>query len=113
MATHDVGDLVALWIAFRDADGVQADPTTVALTLRLPDGTVEEVEPVPATEDDLTAASAAVGVTLTEVTGVYGASFEVDQMGPHWYRWEGTGIVQEVEEAMFNVRVRNVPEVTS
>ena len=113
MATHDVGDLVVLWVAFHDADGAQAEPTDVTFAVRLPDGTVEAQEPVAAVEAELPAASEAVGATLAEVTGVYRVSLEVDQMGPHWYRWEATGAVDEVVEDSFNVRVRNVPEPTS
>ena len=101
---HDIGDAVRLWCVFRDEVGVQAAPTTVTLTVRHPDGTVEDVETLEAIEADLTAAQAATGQTLEDEVGVYKAVVTPDIDGWWLYKWSGAGAVVEQEPGWFAVR---------
>lgn len=113
MSVHDVGDVVTLWAVFRDEAGVQADPSTVTLTVREPQGDVVDVPAVAAEAEDEEAAEAATGQTLTDVTGVYRAELEITQGGRYRYKWEGTGTVDEVEASSFYVRRDLVGSVES
>jgi hypothetical protein len=78
--------------------------TTVTLTVRKPDGTVEEVEIEEAAVDDEALAEAATGETLTGVTGVYRADIDLDMSGTWRYRWDGVGALQESGSGRFRVQ---------
>jgi len=85
----DVGDLVTLRVTFTVA-GVATNPTTVVLTVRMPDGTLSTPAP-----------------TL-ESTGVYTYNLLLSASGVWSYRWAGTGAVQAAEEDRLYVRVSGV-----
>jgi hypothetical protein len=108
----DIGDLVTLWQVFRDGTGAQADPDTVTLTVRKPDGTVYEETSTAAEAEDEAAAEEATGATLSGVDGVYKAEIDVDQSGTWRLRWDGTGAVQESATDSFYVRPDMVGEVS-
>lgn len=101
---HDVGDVVTLWVVFRDQTGAQADPDNVTLTVRDPHGGVTQVTNVAAAAEDEEAAEEATNQTLDGVVGVYRADLELDLSGRWRYKWEGTGAVDEVEASRLYVR---------
>jgi uncharacterized protein YfaS (alpha-2-macroglobulin family) len=90
---YDIGDLIVHEATFRDAEGDPTDPTTVTFRLRSPDGTETVVE-----QASLTNPSEGVWSYEHVVTGPRGVWFT---------RWEGTGVVQQAEEATFRVRGSN------
>ncbi len=85
----DVGDLVTLGITFTAAD-VPTNPTTVVLTIRMPDGTTS----TPA--------------VTNESPGVYAYNLLLSASGAWHYRWAGDGAVQAAEEDRLYVRVSKV-----
>lgn len=87
MTTYDIGDEVRLSVAFTDADGVAADPTTVTCTVRKPDGST-------------------LTPSATGSSGSYHADIQPDQTGNWHYRFAGTGALVAAEEGQFYVRVR-------
>lgn len=89
MTTYDIGDEVRLSVAFTDAAGAAADPTTVTCTVRKPDGST------------LTPTA-----TSTGSTGAYRADIQPDQTGNWYYRFAGTGALVAAEEGQFYVRTR-------
>jgi len=92
-ARYDIGDAVVLATRFTDAQGVPTDPTTVTLTVRAPDATVETV----------------TGAQLGHsAAGTYTHVLVAAQAGVHRYRWAGTGAVQEASEGSFSVRSQTV-----
>ena len=86
----DIGDRVRITATFTDLAGAVADPTTVALTVKAPDGTLTS----PSNSKDS--------------TGVYHADVNPDASGTWWYRWTGTGALVAAEEGTFSVRQRQV-----
>lgn len=111
MATHDIGDAVRLWVAFRDEANAQTAPDTVELYVRAPDGEVTLVANAAADGADETLAEAALGETLSGVTGVYKAVVVPDEAGTWRYRWEATGSVTERQAGWFDVRLDRVGSV--
>lgn len=109
---HDVGDVARLWSVWRNAAGDQTAPTTLALRIRHPDGTVESVAPTPAEAGDETAAEAALDQTLSGVTGVYRVDVAFDASGLWLYTWDATGTVAEAETGAVIVRRDRVGAVT-
>jgi uncharacterized protein YfaS (alpha-2-macroglobulin family) len=83
------GDVARLSAAFADEGGTAADPDDVILKVETPDGT----------ETTYT-----IGDLVKDSTGAYHYDLPVDDPGRHWYRFEGTGIVQAASEAEFSVR---------
>ncbi len=75
----DFGDTVTLAAECRDAAGILANATTVALTVTLPDGTA--VSPTPANPPT--------------VTGTYSHPFVTTAAGRHVARWVFTGAVPD------------------
>jgi hypothetical protein len=75
---YQVGDLVPLQATFRDAAGALAN-TTVALTVRAPDGTITTPTPT------------------NPSTGVYHYDLAASQPGLWWYTFKGTGTIQAAE----------------
>lgn len=68
-----------------------ADPTTVTLKHKLPDGTINTYT--------------YAGTTVTkDSTGVYSKNLSLTSEGEHWYRFVGTGTVETAEEKRFTVR---------
>ena len=83
--TYDIGDLVHLTAGFVDANGAQADPTTVQLTIKRPTGT-----------DTVTPTNTGIGAYYYDVP--------ITEAGTWTYRWAGTGAVTTAEEGSFTVR---------
>lgn len=83
--TYDKADLVKMQTTIK-VDGVLTAPTTIALSVRWPDGTT--------TTPALTNPS----------TGVYYAEVSVTQAGTYSYRFVATGAAQGGDEGSFTVR---------
>ena len=83
-------DLVRLSAAFTDTNGAAADPTSVALKMRLPDGTLSTFGP---TRDS---------------AGNYHYDYTAVQSGVHNYRFKGTGAVVAAGETSFVVKTSEV-----
>jgi hypothetical protein len=98
LSLHDVDDLVRLSVAFKNLAGVATDPDGVELRVRDPSGNVETRTWPPD------------GLIVNDVgaVGAFRSDVNVDESGDWWFRWKGTGAVQEVEEARFRVRARVV-----
>jgi hypothetical protein len=79
------GDAVTLQATFTNLSGVNADPTTVAINVEDPGGTVTTF-----TWADLDITRPAAGVFQ------YVLPFTL--AGRYWYQWTGTGSVQAVGE---------------
>lgn len=78
--SYDTGDLVPLTFTFRDAAGTLTNPTTVALSIRDPDGVVTTPTPT----------NASAGVYIHDLTPTKAGLWE--------YRVVGTGAVAEAGE---------------
>lgn len=87
-STHDIGDSVRFSVSFTNSSGAAANPTTVKLVIKKPDG----VETVYA---DAT----------NSATGSYYRDLTMDQAGTWLWRWNGTGAVQASTEGFCKVRV--------
>lgn len=88
---YDKGDLITLWAEFKDKAGAAADPTTVTLKTRAPDGTI-------AVRSPLTNPSTGRYEYDLSLTGL-------DAQTGRWrYQFSGTGTVQAVEVHEFVVR---------
>lgn len=88
MKTLDVGDRVRATGRFTNSAGSLADPTSVACTVRHPNGS--------ASSPSVTRGS----------LGVYLADFSLDGPGHWFYRFTGTGLVVAAGEGQFYVRER-------
>jgi hypothetical protein len=102
MADLDVGDKIKITGEFRTGTitGTLTDPTAVKLRYQKPGGS----------EVTLTyGSSPATSITKT-ATGKYEAYVTIDEYGPWYYRWIGTGAVVAQEEGTFDVKV---PQVTT
>lgn len=107
----DIGDVVRLARRFTNEAGAAADPDTVTLTVRKPDGSVATVTNHKVTDSgELALVASLLGLTLASSTGVYAGTVEPDDAGRWRYRWESSGGVMSAEEGAFNVRRRRVPE---
>lgn len=84
--TYDRGDLVRLTATFTNDAGAATDPTTVTLRIKAPGGILSA--PTPAQDNP----------------GVYHYDLDLNAVGPWYYRWEGTGVVQTAEESLLFVR---------
>lgn len=85
LGRFDPGDAPLVFIDFRNAAGELADPTTVVLTVRKPDGT----KSTPA--------------TTHPSLGRYEATVLLDQHGRWDVHWQGTGAVQAAHRAFAQV----------
>lgn len=94
-ATYDIGDVVRINSGFSQLT-VPIDPTTVALSVTLPNGTT-----VP-----FTYAGATV---IKDSVGNYHVDMSATQHGTYRYRWFSTGTGQAAEEGWFQVRAQRVP----
>lgn len=83
---YDIGDLRRLKCTFSDLSGAPADPTTVVVTIREPDGALAAPTPV------------------SEGAGVYRVDFAIAKAGRHVVRWEGDGAVETAAESEFWAR---------
>lgn len=96
MTIYDIGDSARLSIAFTDRSGSPADPSTVAVTVRTPRGTV-------------TTYTYAGGQVSRSGTGAYYFDVTATEAGSWIYRWAGTGALAVAESGRFEVR-RNAAE---
>jgi hypothetical protein len=87
--TYYKGSEVRFTATFTTLAGVAVDPTAVVLTLHDPAGAVTTPT---ATKDS---------------TGVYHYDKTLDQSGPWFYRWEGTGAAVVASEGGVEVLVSN------
>lgn len=85
--TYTIGDLVRISGAFKDVNGVYADPSTTVLRVLKPDGTTE-----------LTPA------LIHDALGKFHADVSADKSGRWNYRFTGTGVVQAAAEGRFDVQ---------
>jgi hypothetical protein len=92
---HDIGDLVRMDAEFRNNQDVLTDPTTVTFKLKLPDG--ETITYVYGTDDEVE--------KLSE--GIFRVEYLVAEHGHHYYLWQGTGEVAQVEESSFYIKRSN------
>lgn len=90
MSDWDIGDQVTISVSVYNAAGTLADPTTVTLTVRKPDGTLT------------------TPLVTKNSTGVYHADVFPDINGTWYYRWVGGGSMVVAEEGLFAVRERRV-----
>lgn len=96
METYDKGDLVLLFIDFKNSALAAANPTTTVLKTKDPAGVVTIRTPT-------TNPSTGRFEFLLSLTG--GDA----QSGPWSYWWQGTGAVQTVQEDTFRVRESAFP----
>ncbi len=89
---YDLGDLVRVSGAFRNAAGTLIDPSTVGFEFRKPDGTITSY--VYPTHAQL----------VKDATGTYHVDIDANAAGTWRWRWESTGTGQAAEEGAFIVR---------
>jgi hypothetical protein len=88
---YDVGDLVELSCTFTDKNLIPADPSTIALQIKPPSGSVVEY-------------TYALGQITKIGVGLYVYNLSISEEGTHNYRWVGGGAVQAAGENCFRVR---------
>lgn len=91
LGIYDQGDLVRIDCDFATTAGTAADPTTVTLMVRDPNG----VE---------TTYTYALGTVTKDGTGSYYKNVTTNTAGLWYYRWISTGTAQGAEERAFHVR---------
>lgn len=89
---YDLGDLVRVSGAFRNAAGTLIDPTTVGFEFRGPTGAVTRY------------AYPADPQLAKDSTGNYHVDIDASAAGTWHWRWESTGTGQAAEEGAFVVR---------
>ena len=87
MNVYSVGTLVRLTFAVTAGSGAPAAPSTVALTLRSPDGSVTDL-------------SAAV---VNDGVGLYHADYLPSEVGVYLYYWVAAGAADVTEQGKFQV----------
>lgn len=85
----DIGDLARVTVAIKNASGAYTDPTTLAITVKQPNGAELQA-------DLLT------GLVKT-ASGRYYFEFQITQAGVHYYRWVSTGAATGATEGEFEV----------
>jgi hypothetical protein len=90
--SYDIGDKKRFSAAFTDINDAAADPTTVTVRIREPDGTVTAY----IYGTDVEVVKSAVGNYYVDVT--------FDQSGRHQVRWEGVGALVTAEQTEVYVR---------
>lgn len=105
--TFDIGDLVTLRGGFTNRPLTQAERDTFLANGTLPTGVGVTPGDVVCTvrKPDGTTATPAV----TEAGGIASADITIDQHGPWWYAFDGTGGHQASGERRLDVRQRRVP----
>ena len=82
--SYDIGDVKKLSLATTGADGKPADPTTVVLSVRQPDGTTATF-------------SLAGSTVIKDSTGLFHVNLPLTEAGVWQYRWNAGGAVVLVE----------------
>ena len=90
---YDIGDLKRCQCTFLNFADVATNPTTVALTIREPDGVETAV---------------AQGSMTNSATGVWFYDYAISKAGRHVERWVGTGAVQRSPQIEFWVRKKGM-----
>jgi len=90
--SYDIGDGRRFTATYTDIDGAAADPTTVTVRIREPDGTVTAY--VYGTDAEV----------VKSTTGVYYVDWTFNQTGRHQVRWEGAGDVTTAQQTEVYVR---------
>lgn len=85
----DIGDLARITVAIKNATGAYTDPTTLAITVKQPDGTELQGNLI-------------AGLVKTS-SGRYYFEFQITQAGTHKYRWVSTGTATGATEGEFEV----------
>lgn len=83
-----VGSEPRFTMTYKSLDGVAADPTTIILKLRKPDGTVVTIEKASMT---------------SPTTGTWRALYTIDQSGRWWGRVKSTGTPAVASQFHFDV----------
>ena len=91
---YHISQLVRISATFT-VGGAATDPTTVTLRIKDPSG-------------NKTVYTYALAEITKDSAGVFHKDITVDEAGCWYYRWEGTGTVQAVDEDYFYVRSRQV-----
>lgn len=89
------GDLKRFSATFKNLAGTATDPTTVKFKYTKPSGTTTTL--VYLTDAAL----------VKDSTGNYHVDLDLTEAGMWFYRWEGTGAVQETEDGEFTVSPAN------
>lgn len=87
--TYDPGDMISLNANFKNKLGALADPSSVVVKVRDPEGNQSSFTPV----------KSAVGVYYYDYVTEIG-----DPVGHYEYRFEGTGAITSAEEGAFVLR---------
>ena len=80
-----IGNQVRLSVTFNDYNGTLADPTTIVLKVKNPDGTIETL------------------TTIKDAVGKYHYDYEPLKVGDYCYRFEATGAVVAASQEKFTV----------
>jgi hypothetical protein len=88
---YDIGDCVRLSCTFATCSSTAGDPTTVALTIRDPDGVETEY-------------TYAAGKVARSTTGSYYKDVTLSTAGTYYYRWVSTGVLTGALEWALRVR---------
>lgn len=86
MAVYDLGDVVALGVTIKDANGNPANATNVVATITQPDG------------------STVLPTVVNSATGLYDINFTPTQFGRYTIRWVATGANASAYADDFTVR---------
>ena len=88
MNIYDIGNVVNLTADFTTSEGIPIDPSTVALKVLPPGGTIQTY----------------TGAQLTKVsTGVYTYGVLGNVAGIWLYRWEGSGNITAASDSSFKI----------
>ena len=92
MNIYDRGDKIRLKATFRNSAGNLADPTTIAIVIRNPDGSITTKTYV--TNQDL----------VKESLGVFYFDYVCQKRGEATYRWLGDGVVTAAANGGFYIQ---------
>ncbi len=112
MADYPISSALTLYAVIRDEAGSQVTPSSVAVRVREPDGTIVDLEPVEVEAEDLDKAAAAIGETLTGVSGVYQVQMLPDVAGTWDVHWQSESPTRAIY-SYFQVPWPKVPAATS
>jgi hypothetical protein len=90
MNAYDKGDLVRVTATFTNSAGAATDPTAVTCRVKSPTATTVYVYGTDA-------------ALVKDATGVFHLDVSAATAGQWYYRWEGTGAVEQADEGAFVV----------
>lgn len=82
-----IGEVVRISVVFTDVEGTPTDPTDATLSVKTPDGEVEDIT------DSI--------FNDTTAVGAFYADYPITQAGDHYWRWEGSGALVAANEGLF------------